>query len=76
MSQVLSATTPAGYWHVTVALRSGDTTEQAHAVMWLGAVQAAGFFQSNRMLLAAAALVAILALAAWLFTRRPRMTRR
>jgi hypothetical protein len=75
MAQALSTTTPAGFWHVTVTLRSGDTTEQAHAVIRLGAVQATGFFQSRRMLLAGGGIVAILVLATWLFTRRLRMTR-
>ncbi len=76
MSQVLSPTTPAGSWHVTVTLRSGETTEHGHAIIQLGAVEAAGFFLPRRALLIGGALVAILALATWLFTKRFRGTRR
>ena len=39
MRAVPNKTTPDGSWHVTVTLASGNTAEQAHAVIQLGAVQ-------------------------------------
>jgi hypothetical protein len=67
MRAVLSKTTPPGSWHATVTLQSGITAEQAHAVIRLGAMRATGFTLPRRALVAGGALVAILALASWLF---------
>jgi hypothetical protein len=75
MTQVLSATTPAGSWHVTVTLQSGDTAQQAQATIQLGAMQAAGFITPRTTVLAAGAIVALLALTTWLFIRRLRIDR-
>jgi hypothetical protein len=67
MRAVLDKTTPEGSWHVTVTLASGNTAEQAHAVIQLGAMRPTGFVLPKRALVAGGALAAVLALAGWLF---------
>jgi hypothetical protein len=67
MWAVLSKTTPAGQWHVTVTLQSGITTRQASGVIQLGALRPTGFTLPRRALIAGGVLVAVLALASWLF---------
>src|SRR5258708_22468060 len=63
MRAVLSKTTPTGSWHVTVTLQSGNTAEQAHAVIHLGAMQPAGFFLPKRTLVAGGEVMFILPVA-------------
>ena len=67
MVAVLSKTTPLGQWHVTVTLQSGITTRQAQGVIQFGALRPTGFIMPKRTLIAAGVLVAVLAVASWLF---------
>lgn len=75
LARVLSATTPAGFWHATVTLQSGDTVEHGQATIQLGAVRAAGFITPKVTALASGAIVALLALATWRLIRRLRIGR-
>jgi hypothetical protein len=72
MRAVLSKATPAGTWHVTVTLASGDTTRQAQATVELLGQQPAGLALPARTLAVGGAVLMVAGLGAWLIMRRNR----
>jgi hypothetical protein len=76
MTAVLSKMTPAGTWHTTVTLESGNASEVAQAVVQLGGMRPAGFVVPKTALVAGGVLAAILLLTIWVIARRVSRSRR
>ena len=72
MRAMLSTTTPAGLWHVTLTLQSDTTSRQAGAILQLGSPQLSGMVLSGNVILGAGVVGALLVVASWLLGSRLR----